>query len=247
MIIHLQLNKQNFKADLSKPLDISIPLRHGEANPRAWHAPYPDFSPVSEGNFTGSLEMGSPVNFYNVKLNPHGNGTHTESVAHISKTGKPINQSLKEYHFIAQVISVQPVSEKEGNAIKPGQIIPLINENANALIVRTLPNNIGKTQKDYSGQNPPYFEIPFLEHLRNSNIHHLLTDLPSIDPENDGGKVSGHKAFWGYPDRVQGNRSVTELIYVPDEIKDGLYLLNLQVPPFELDAAPSKPVLYELS
>jgi hypothetical protein len=39
-------------------------------------------------------------------------------------------------------------------------------------------------------------------------------------------------------------RTVTELIYAPDPIPDGHYLLNLQVAPLLADAAPSRPVLY---
>ncbi|MCZ6716111.1 MAG: cyclase family protein, partial [Gammaproteobacteria bacterium] len=35
-------------------------------------------------------------------------------------------------------------------------------------------------------------------------------------------------------------------IYVDNDIADGFYLLNLQVPPFVADAAPSRPRLYSL-
>jgi hypothetical protein len=38
--------------------------------------------------------------------------------------------------------------------------------------------------------------------------------------------------------------TITELIYVPDGVEDGLYLLNLQVPNLRTDAVPSRPVLY---
>jgi hypothetical protein len=33
---------------------------------------------------------------------------------------------------------------------------------------------------------------------------------------------------------------------MPDECADGLYLLDLQVPAFATDAAPSRPVLYPI-
>ncbi|MEL6824109.1 MAG: hypothetical protein AAFP70_20315, partial [Calditrichota bacterium] len=55
---------------------------------------------------------------------------------------------------------------------------------------------------------------------------------------------------------VQGNTvspvsrirsTITELIFVPAEVKDGLYLLNLQLSPLPLDAVPSRPVLYQLN
>jgi hypothetical protein len=40
--------------------------------------------------------------------------------------------------------------------------------------------------------------------------------------------------------------TITEFIYVPNKVKDGSYILNLQIAPFENDATPSKPVLYEI-
>ena len=42
------------------------------------------------------------------------------------------------------------------------------------------------------------------------------------------------------------NCTITEMIYVNEEIHDGSYLLNLQFASFENDASPSKPVLYSL-
>jgi hypothetical protein len=36
------------------------------------------------------------------------------------------------------------------------------------------------------------------------------------------------------------------LIYVPNEVPDGTYILNLQIAPFENDASPSKPILYKV-
>ena len=64
-------------------------------------------------------------------------------------------------------------------------------------------------------------------------------------------KLLSHHAFWGVSDKQAHDDSrsdctITELIYVRDEIEDGLYLLNLQFPSMPLDAAPSKPVLYKL-
>jgi arylformamidase len=39
-------------------------------------------------------------------------------------------------------------------------------------------------------------------------------------------------------------RTITEMIHVPGEVPDGDYLLELQLPHFINDAAPSRPVLY---
>jgi hypothetical protein len=36
------------------------------------------------------------------------------------------------------------------------------------------------------------------------------------------------------------------MIFVDNEVKDGSYLLNLQIASFENDASPSKPILFEI-
>ncbi|MFM2269732.1 MAG: hypothetical protein RL757_3173, partial [Bacteroidota bacterium] len=121
---------------------------------------------------------------------------------------------------------------------------------AQALVVRTMPNDDWKPKTNHSGANPPYFEASAIDFLVQKGIEHLLTDLPSLDREEDGGKLAGHKAFWQFSDGEAApsrrNATITELIYVKNDIKDGFYLLNLQIPSFQLDAAPSKPVLYGL-
>jgi arylformamidase len=55
-----------------------------------------------------------------------------------------------------------------------------------------------------------------------------------------------HHAFWGVPDDQRFDRTITEMIYVPDEAEDGVYLLNIETAPFVNDATPSRPVIYPL-
>jgi hypothetical protein len=80
----------------------------------------------------------------------------------------------------------------------------------------------------------------------------LLIDLPSVDREEDEGKLLAHKAFWNVKDVNNLNTdaclncTITEMIYVNNEVQDGSYILNLQIASFENDASPSKPVLYSL-
>ena len=59
--------------------------------------------------------------------------------------------------------------------------------------------------------------------------------------------VAAHHAFWRYPRQTRTQCTITELIYVPESIPDGLYLLNLQTASLMVDVSPSKPVLYALS
>lgn len=43
---------------------------------------------------------------------------------------------------------------------------------------------------------------------------------------------------------VLSHRTITEFVYVPSTVNDGYYMLNLQVSPIQLDAAPSRPILF---
>lgn len=258
MVITFPYNNRLFQADLSKPLDISIPLRFemlGDdkptENPNAWYCPAPEIEPQQFGDFKIAVAQGAAVNSFSVRLFLHGNGTHTEGVGHLLKNlgEHTVNSVLKNFHCIARLISIYPYKTEEGDAVISKQHIEEAFENGDkfdALIVRTLPNDDFKKRRIWSGTNPPYFEADALQFLAKKGIKHLLTDLPSVDREEDGGKVAAHKAFWDLDNEPRLDATITEMIYVPNTIKDGLYLLNLQIPSFEMDAAPSKPVLFRI-
>jgi len=248
MIIHIDYLQHTYKADLNQPLDISIALKDGMDNPNCFYAPYPEMSPVQADDFIGSTKKGGVVNFFNIKFNPHGNGTHTECVGHIARESYRINESLKNFHFIAKLVSLYPSRLDNGDRrIEFQQIKDILHPGeVKALILRTLPNEDWKRRHSYSGTNPPYIHEDAISYLVDCGIEHLLVDIPSVDREEDGGQLSAHRAFWTYPDNVRKNCTISELIYVQNDIKDGLYLLNLQIANFELDVSPSKPVLFAL-
>lgn len=235
----------NISFDLSQPIDISIPLHPGEPQVNCYFAPPFKIEPVVMGDFIGDIKMGGLLNYKNVSLNPHGNGTHTECVSHIADLPVSINQALKNFHFIAQLITVRPQQTENGDElIQKEHLINIIHPYTEAIIIRTLPNTADKHHKNYNKTNPPYLHYEAANYLREQNILHLLIDLPSLDREEDDGKLLAHRAYWNYPAAPRLHATVTELIYVPDEIHDGVYLLNLQIPSFEMDAAPSKPVIF---
>lgn len=247
MIIKFEHHENNYEADLSKPLDISIPMFSGAQNPNAFHINNPSFEPVRVGSFIGSVMEGGACNCEDLKLNAHGNGTHTECVGHISKERITINQTLKNFYAIAQVISVLPQQLANGDFMVTNEsIAKQYNQTANAVIIRTLPNDDSKKMNQYSGNNPTYLEPALGEFLAKEQVKNLLVDLPSVDREEDGGTLATHHAYWQYPHQTRMDATITELIYVNNEIMDGIYLLNIQIASFESDASPSKPVLYQI-
>ena len=164
-----------------------------------------------------------------------------------------MNQVLRKTFFLSRLISLKPLERKNvdgdvDHAITLQAMKALIGDpGPDALILRTLPNASDKLQTDYSGHNPPYLEAECCAYLREIGVKHLLLDLPSVDRESDGGALAAHHAFWNVPAEIDLERTITELIYVPDAIHDGEYLLDLQIAPFENDASPSRPILYALT
>jgi kynurenine formamidase len=247
MIATIQNQTKNFKVDFSKPLDISIPLRASKDNVNAWYIDEPKMEPVKDGDWIGSVKKGAAVNFNNIYFNPHGHGTHTECIGHITEEFHSINQNLKQFFFMAEVISVAPEKYMKDTAISKNQLeILLKDKTPEALVIRTMPNMKEKKSKHYSETNWTYLLEESMVFIREKGIKHLLIDLPSVDREHDGGKLLSHKAFWNFNGERRMDCTVTEFIYVPNKVKDGSYLLNLQIAPFENDATPSKPVLYKI-
>ncbi len=248
MKVTVEKGNKSYEADLTQPLDISIPLEAGDQTVNCFYAPRMQTWPVVAGDFIGSTKYG-PVNFMNVKLNPHGNGTHTECVGHIAKEKFSINQSLQKFHFLAKLISVTPTEMENGDhVIFKEQLESLFEKNeAEAIVIRTLPNKKKKLKKNYSGTNPTYVHHEATQYLVDCGVQHLLIDLPSVDREEDKGELLSHHTFWQYPNAPRENCTISELIFVKDEISDGLYLLNISIASFEIDVSPSKPVLYKLN
>lgn len=248
MVIELTYNDQRYRADFAQPIDISIPLREGLETVNCFYAPPMEATPVVAGEFIGSTAQGGAVNFLNVKLNPHGNGTHTECVGHIAPEPYTINDALKNFHFFAKLVSIYPQKTVTGDrVIMQEQLAAALGEDVpEAVVIRTMPNDDLKLRTNYSGANPPYVHHEAIAWLVERGVAHLLIDLPSVDREEDGGKLLAHRAFWQYPDKIRTKSTISELIYVRNSAKDGLYLLNIQIASFEIDVSPSKPVLYAL-
>ncbi|MEY2692810.1 MAG: Kynurenine formamidase [Bacteroidota bacterium] len=254
MKINITHQHINYQVDLSKPIDISLPLSNTDQNPIAWYIDKPRMEPVRFGDWVGAVAQGSSTNFNDICFNPHGHGTHTECLGHITKEFYSINQCLKTFFFLAELISITPMAVESDRVITKAQVVAALNGKLpEALVIRTLPNSRDKKNQNYSHTNPPYLVEDAATYIREIGVQHLLIDLPSVDREEDEGKLVAHKAFWNVKNTQELNPdarlacTITELIYVPDEVQDGTYWLNLQIASFENDASPSKPVLYALT
>jgi kynurenine formamidase len=247
LIAAIEYNSKKQKIDLSKPIDISIPLKASKKNVNAWYINEPKIEPEKDGEWIASVAEGASINFNNIYFNPHAHGTHTECVGHITEKVHSINQNLKQFFFLAEVITVAPENYLKDKVISKKQLqFALGNKKRDAVIIRTIPNTKEKLSRQYSNTNWTYLLEEAVELLVKKGVKHLLIDLPSIDREKDGGELRGHNAFWNTKGKLRLDATITELIYVPNHIEDGTYFLNLQIAPFENDATPSKPILYKI-
>ncbi len=247
MLATIQYNSRKHQIDLSNPIDISMPLRASKENVNVWYIDEPTIEPEEVDHAIISVEKGASVNFNTINFNPHAHGTHTECVGHITKEVHSINENLKQFFFFAELITVAPEKKDDDFVISKKQLqFALGNKKRDAVIIRTMPNTSEKKSMHYSHTNWPYLLEEATIYLRTKEVKHLLIDLPSIDKEKDNGELRGHNAFWNTEGKLRKEATITELIYVPNRVKDGTYFLNLQIAPFENDASPSKPILYQI-
>ncbi len=255
--------------DLSHPIEIAIKLEPSGDQPRHFGAPAANTQPFAVPGFSGSVARGASCNCNIITLIPHCNGTHTECVGHLTIEPLDVHQQVPPGLIPALLTTVEP--EDVRNATETTEPAPLpadklITRRAlerawgrtaalpfqpRALVIRTLPNDIGKMHRDYTNTTPAYLSREAAEFLVTRDIEHLVVDLPSVDRAHDEGRLTAHRVFFGLPRGSQAlgsaqrpRSTITELAFIADTVTDGAYLLQIQVPAIAGDAVPSRPLLY---
>ncbi len=265
----IELDGRELTTDLSRPVQIGIELDPMGSQPRHFGAPRAQSRPFSVPGFPGSVARGASCNCDVLTLVPHCNGTHTECVGHLTAERLDAHRQIPMGLLPALVTTVQPVDaddafESTDPRPQPGDRLvtrraieldwpPKLPFAPRALVVRTLPNDAGKMRRDYSGSAPAYLSREAAEFLVSRGIEHLVVDLPSIDRAHDEGRLTSHRIFFGLPHgstalakATRPRSTVTELAFIPDEVADGAYLLEIQAPAIGGDAVPSRPLLYRV-
>ena len=259
-----EIGNAKVEIDFSKGNDISIPLNFNGEQPNTYGVAKATSSAYQDGQFIGDTRKGGPCNFETYSFTTHCNGTHTECIGHITNERISILSSLKEEMIPSTLVSVTPKStienytpalNKEDLVITKEDLkIQLKGVNIEflkAIIIRTLPNYKEKKSIDYMKETPAFFSIDAMEYLVSLGVKHLLVDTPSVDRLFDDGHLSAHNIFWETKGKELNantqNKTITEMIFVPSSVEDGAYLLNLQIPAFVSDAAPSRPIIYKIN
>lgn len=267
---------KQYSCDTTDSHSLAIELDFDGPQPNFFGTAAAEKTTLQMGDFVASTQQGSGCNVVILKLIPHCNGTHSETVSHIVDDMVSIGDVANTRHqagpFVAVIITAPITAAGETTDSYRPPLAPtdkvicadaistaLHASNAHAikpqaLIIRTTPNT-GKRTEQYDGENQPaFFSVEAMQAIVGLGITHLLVDIPSIDRIHDDGLLTNHHLFWNVPEgthRVTGqtwtDKTITEMIFVNDDQADGLYLLNLQIPSFKnTDAAPSRPIVYPL-
>lgn len=255
----LRISDTDFRVRWDKAVDLSIPLQFDGPQPSHFDAAAAGAAPMRAGDFVGDTRLGGSCNAQVVTLNAHCNGTHTECIGHVCDERVAIRDLAPDAPQLALVLSVTPQLQADGDlCIAADDVAALLGSHPDlpytALVLRTLPNAAEKLHRVYADSTQvPYLSAATADLIVTHGIQHLLVDVPSIDRLHDGGSLTAHRIVWGLEAGASSaaaaarpSATVTEMIFVPDSVADGQYLLDLQVAPFVSDAAPSRPLIYPL-
>jgi arylformamidase len=264
MKAEVEIRNKKYNVDFSKGIDISIPLNFNGEQPNTYGVDKATAKPYQDGQFIGDTRKGGSCNFETYNFTSHCNGTHTECIGHITDERISILSSLDEEMIPSTLVSVTPkntnenytpklnaddlVITKEDLELQLKDINPAFLQ---GLIIRTIPNLENKKSRDYMQVDPAFFSIDAMEYIVSLGVEHLFVDTPSVDRLLDDGYLSAHNIFWEtkgkeFNSNTQ-NKTITEMIFAPSSLEDGAYLLNLQIPAFVSDAAPSRPIIYKIN
>jgi len=243
----LQLVDQHLTIDLQNKIPCFYSLVNGENNPRCFYLPYPSYEPFRIGSFVGSIEEGGAANCMVVTVAPHGAGTHTECIGHIAEGDFSISNTLTDSIFLGYFSKVGIDSFGEDNVVSHSVILGILSKTTSSTKALAL-DVFGNFDADNSGSNPPYFLPETMELIVKNGIEHLIVNIPSVDREEDGGVLASHHTFWNYKRNgvPRYNATITELAKFPEDLDEGIYVVEIQIAPIHSDASPSRIFLYPI-
>eukprot|EP01083_Nonionella_stella_P087340 242949_1 len=205
------------------------------------------------------------VNVDQLTICCHNNRTHTESTKHIYSDGLNVSECNPSNSFFGCIlISVTPIPVHRLNdneykydcgenidryndwiitksmiveKIRSLKSVPSLFKQAIFIRVEDRVNN----QMIDLNKHWPFLSNDAMQYLHDNISNVFGINLSSVD-RMVSPKVPNHRIWFGDP---KSTRLITECLSIPNNISDGLYMLNLQLAPIaNTDAVPTRPILY---
>lgn len=176
---------------------------------------------------------------------PHANCTHLETARHVSPDGQTpmeVQMELANTPLLTCLVLNAIIQDNSIHSYEP------VNNNGkqiHAILLKTgwLADKFTAGQFDLNGSNPPSIAVELIDFLFDTfpDLKILMADLPTIDPESDGGRLLAHRRFF-----ARHGLGIVEMVNTGSNVIPGLYLLSLNMCIFESDASPCSPFIYPL-
>ena len=248
--------------DFDAAVSLALPLDFNQPHPRHFGAPLATSEPFRVGSFEGEVARGASCNCSRVVLIPHCNGTHTESVSHLTVAQRALHQVLPLVPMPALLLAVRavPASGSGEDSDPPPQA-------GDRLVTRAAVREawarhpgarpralLLDTGTDWNDPTPPFLSRQLMQELVDQDIEHLVTDLPSVDRLDDQGRLTAHRLFFGLPpastelaEATRAQATITELACFPAGLRAGPCAVQIQIPAWSGDAVPSRPLYLPLA
>jgi kynurenine formamidase len=252
--INIALQHANYRVNMSTSWSLAIAVNFNQPSqqPNHFSANAAQATPMQAVGFIGDTKQGGSCNVNELTINPHCNGTHTESIAHICdfSISEGAENTESRALTLAQlslpalmpcaVISITPelaISTTENyspefydhdliisrSALKQA-LASYDDEQLQALVIRTLPNTSNKRQQAYNSDNQPaFFSREAILYLNERGVEHLVVDVPSIDRLHDEGLMTCHHLFWQVE---EGSHQVNEHSLVNKTITEMAFIAD---------------------
>lgn len=249
-------DRQEFRVALDNPISLARAVEFDGGGLRFFGAPPATSAALRVGAFHGAVAGGASCNCSTLTLTPHCHGTHTECLGHLTSERIDAWRLVPRGLMSAVLVTVQPERSVVGREALAAALartfatMPPPLRGVTALILRT------DCEDEAMAHLSPGAAALLVEH----GILHLVLDLPSMDPAEDGGELAAHRVFFGLPARHRDGSvtraaeahkerarcTITEFAQIPPDVADGAWLLQLAVPALGGDAVPSSPLLYPM-
>ena len=244
-----------YQIDLTSAVCLAIPYDYRGNQPNFYDTAPGKAVPFQQHNFIGKVKNNKGCNVMVINQNIHCTGTHTECAGHILENDIYINDVLLPGFVHSELISITPINWSEteesyhSNVNDNDMVITKkileekLSHSLEGLTIRTLPNTKEKLTQRYQPSNTAFFTTDAITFLNDLGVKHLVVDIPSIDRTNDNGLLGNHHHYFEF--KPPFIKTITELAFIPNALDDGSYFMTIEIPPMQLDAAPSRPFLFQ--
>jgi len=125
--IIIELVTTKYQVNISKPLSLAIAVEFisnkGTSNdntvnqPNHFGANLAASKPMQADGFIGDTQQGGSCNVNELTINPHCNGTHTETIAHICDLNHELSKTIADIDLAplmpCVLVSIKPVAANE--------------------------------------------------------------------------------------------------------------------------------------